>query len=898
MARPISEYTRKRNFTITAEPAEEKQRGKRTGHALRFVIQKHDASHLHYDFRLEMNGTLKSWAIPKGPSLDPKDKRLAVHVEDHPISYAKFEGSIPKGQYGGGDVIVWDEGIWQPHGDMNTAYKSGKLKFTLIGEKLGGDWALVKTRLRGGSNKEQWLLIKEKDNVARPVEEYDIVRMRPESVITGDVLPIDKGTSNKDISNKINSNKKTVNKSTATKPAKLSSAKSPHKTTTKTIAPKTKSVSTPKKSASIPDSFSPELATLVSEPPAGDWLYEIKFDGYRILTRVVGGQVNMFTRNGNDWTDRLPLQAKAIEALKLKDSWLDGEVVVLNDDGLPNFQALQNAFDFQRSQDIIYYLFDAPYLNGADLRDFPVEERRALVEKIIPGRAKSLLRYSAAFDADHHSIIESACAMSLEGVIGKRVGSPYVSRRSDDWIKLKCRLRQEFVIVGYTEPQGSRNGFGAILLGVHKEAGATELLYAGRVGTGFNAARLADIYKKMHALERATSPISSVLTGQQRRGVHWVEPKLVCEVEFAEWTNEGILRQASFISLRSDKPAKDIIREQPKTFNAKPPNLQSPKNKNSSNIPVDKATRIKNKGAPIAGVNISNPERIIDPQSNSTKYDLATFYESISDFILPHLKDRPIALLRAPDGIAGEQFFQKHSDNRAIPNITQLDAKLDPEHAPLMAIANNSALIGCVQMNTIELHTWGATTANIELPDRFILDLDPDPALPWRSVVEATRLVLAVLDELKLNAFLKTTGGKGMHIVIPLTPEADWTTVKAFSKAITDFIAKQIPSRFVAKMGPKNRIGKIFVDYLRNTRGASTVSAYSVRARPGLPVSVPIAREELDQVTRPDQWNISNLHERLVTLKSNPWGTYTGERTRKRQKITKIMWKKLGVETP
>ena len=883
MARTTSEYTRKRNFTITPEPVEDDQHGKRAGHALRFVIQKHDASHLHYDFRLEMNGTLKSWAIPKGPSLDPKDKRLAVHVEDHPISYATFEGSIPKGQYGGGDVIVWDHGIWQPHGDMNTAYQSGKLKFTLTGEKLGGDWALVKTRLRGSGDKEQWLLIKEKDDIARPSEEYDVVQLRPESVITGELLPVDKNSSIK------------TGKSNLTKP---SSKTTTQKKTNVTRASsdgtlKKKYTNAAKKTISIPDKFSPQLATLVNIPPAGDWLYEIKFDGYRILARVMDGQVNMFTRNGNDWTDRLPQQAKAIESLKLNDSWLDGEVVVLNDDGLPNFQALQNAFDAQRSHDIIYYLFDAPYLNGEDIRNLPVEERRSLIEKIVPRRANSLLRYSSAFEADHQSIVQSACAMSLEGVIGKRVGSPYVSRRSDDWIKLKCRLRQEFVIVGYTEPQGSRSGFGAILLGVHKKVGAAELLYAGRVGTGFNATRLADIYKKMHAIERTTSPVSTALTGQQRRGVHWIEPKLVCEVEFAEWTTEGILRQASFISLRTDKPAKDIIRERPKTLVSKPLTTKSPRHKHSSIIQTSNPPRIKSKSSAIAGVNISNPERIIDPESNSTKFDLAIFYESIGDFILPHLKDRPVSLLRAPDGISGEQFFQKHSDNRAIPNIAQLDAKLDPDHAPLMAVNHLGALIGCVQMNTIEFHTWGATTANIELPDRFILDLDPDPALPWRSVVEATRLLLAVLDELKLSAFLKTSGGKGMHIVVPLTPEADWATVKAFSKAITDFIAKQIPSRFVAKMGPKNRIGKIFIDYLRNTRGASTVSAYSVRARPGLPVSVPIAREELEQVTRSDQWNINNLHERLETLKIDPWVTYPSEKNKKRQKITNAMWKKL-----
>ncbi|MDO8345833.1 MAG: DNA ligase D [Cellvibrio sp.] len=872
MARPISEYTKKRNFDITSEPAEERAAGMHVGHALRFVIQKHDASHLHYDFRLEMNGTLKSWAVPKGPSLDPKDKRLAVHVEDHPISYAKFEGSIPKGQYGGGDVIVWDEGIWKPHGDANAAYQSGKLKFSLVGEKLGGDWALVKTRLRGSGDKEQWLLIKEKDETARSIEEYDIVKARPESVITGELLPVDKNGTGKPASTK--------------RPVKASTD------------PERKTAPPAKKITSIPESFSPQLATLVSEPPTGEWVYEIKFDGYRMLARVINGKVNFFTRNGHDWTSKLPHLIKPIEALKLKDSWFDGELVVLNEHGLPNFQALQNAFDSGRSQDIIYYLFDAPYLNGEDIRNLPVEERRSLVEKIIPRRSKPLLRYSANFDADHHSIVESACAMSLEGVIGKRIGSTYVSRRSEDWIKLKCRLRQEFVIIGYTEPKGSRSGFGAILLGIHKAMDSSDLLYAGRVGTGFNTDRLTDIYKKMHALERATAPVSSKLTGQQHRGVHWINPKLVCEVEFTEWTSEGILRQASFISLRTDKPAKDIIREQPRTLGQSKDKLPVKKSSGSTKVndsaPAE-SIPIKSGKVTVAGVNISHPERIIDSESGGTKLDLALFYESVADLIAPHLKDRPVSLLRVPDGIGGEQFFQKHSENRAIPHVTQLDTALDPDHAPLMALENVSALLGCVQMNSIEFHTWGATTENIELPDRFVLDLDPDPALPWRSVTEAAHLTLAVLDELKLKAFLKTTGGKGIHIIVPLTPNADWPTVKAFSKAIAEFMAKQIPERFVAKMGPQNRIGKIFIDYLRNSRGASTVSAYSVRARPGLPISVPIAREELSQITRPDQWNIGNFHERLKKLKDNPWGIYSGAKYRKSQKITSAMWKKLGL---
>lgn len=886
MVRPVSEYNKKRNFDLTSEPPEEKQRGKRGAQALRFVIQKHDARNLHYDFRLEMNGTLKSWAIPKGPSLDPNDKRLAVHVENHPLGYAKFEGSIPKGQYGGGEVIVWDEGVWQPQGDVEAAYQSGKLKFTLVGEKLSGDWALVRTRLRGSGDKEQWLLIKERDDAARPASEYDILKVRPESVITGELLATDKVKSSSTKLAQSSKPKLAVERSST-----ATASKSTSKTKTTTLVNGDKKNS---KKMEIPHQLSPQLATLVSEPPPGEWLYEIKFDGYRMLARVLGGNVNFFTRNGNDWTSRLPQQMKAMAGLQLGDSWLDGELVVLNENGLPDFQALQSAFDSQRSENIIYYLFDAPYLNGADIRDLPVQERRKLVEKIVPRKAKSLLRYSAAFDADHRSIVESACAMSLEGVIGKRAGSPYVSRRSDDWIKLKCRLRQEFVIVGYTEPQRSRSGFGAILLGVYKEYNSSELIYAGRVGTGFNKERLADIYKKMNARTRTTTPVSSTLTSTQIRGVHWIEPELVCEVEFAEWTSEGNLRQASFIALRTDKPAKDIVREEPRAANQS----GKPAATSSGAAAPKKKAPIKNGATEIPAVKISNADRIIDPATNFTKMDIANYYENISEFILPHLKDRPVSLLRAPDGIASEHFFQKHSENRAIPHITQLDAGLDPAHAPLMTIDNSSALIGCVQMNTIELHTWSSTTANIELPDRFVLDLDPDPALPWRSVVEATRLALALLDELKLTAFLKTTGGKGMHILVPLTPDADWATVKQFSKTIAEFMANQIPSRFVAKMGPKNRIGKIFIDYLRNTRGASTVSAYSVRARPGLPISVPIARDELEHLTRPDQWNIGNLDARMKKLNGNPWGNYSGANSKKNQKITKVMWKKLGVDVP
>ncbi|WP_338722152.1 DNA ligase D [Pseudomonas tolaasii] len=830
MPKPLSEYNRKRDFKVTAEPAGKAPAGRRKAQALSFVIQKHDARNLHYDFRLELDGVLKSWAVPKGPSLDPTQKRLAVHVEDHPLSYGSFEGNIAPGQYGAGDVIVWDRGVWQPHDDPHQAYAAGKLKFTLIGEKLAGDWALVRTRLKGSGDKEQWLLIKEKDDQARPATDYDIVEAQPKSVLSD----------------------ATVGKPKARAKSRAKSRARPRKAV-----------------ADLPEHFSPQLAMLVDQAPDGDWHYEIKFDGYRMLARIQGGEVRLFTRNGHDWTERLPRQVKALQALKLKDSWLDGEVVSLNGDGLPDFQALQNAFDIGRSLDIVYYLFDAPFLDGQDQRKAPVEERRAALKSALSGSRSKLLRFSEAFVANQRDIFESACDLALEGVIGKRAGSPYASTRNADWIKLKCRLRQEFVIVGYTFPKGSRSGFGALLLAVNDDSG---LVYAGRVGTGFDQASLDTIYAQLKPLERKTSPLEKPLTSAQARGVHWVEPHLVGEAHFAEWTREGVVRQASFIALRTDKAVAQIIHEQPRTAKS----LKPAKARNTGNE-----------------VTVTHPERVIDPQSGTQKQQLASFYAEISEWILPFLRHRPVSLLRAPEGIEGEQFFQKHSERLAIPHIKQLDQTLDPAHARLTEIDTVAALLGAVQMGTVELHTWGATADKIETPDLFVLDLDPDPALPWKTMLEAAQLTLSVLDELGLDAFVKTSGGKGLHIIVPLARRDGWDTVKAFAKAIAQFMTEQLPERFTATSGPKNRVGKIFVDYLRNARGASTVAAYSVRARPGLPVSVPVSREELKDVRSAQQWTIANLLQRLLGLKADPWAGYAN-----RQKISKKMWDRLGAQPP
>ena len=639
----------------------------------------------------------------------------------------------------------------------------------------------------------------------------------------------------------------------------------------------------------LPDTLKPELATLVESAPDGDWRYEIKFDGYRVMARVDDGKVQLFTRNGHDWTHKLPRQTEAIASLGLASAWLDGEMVVANEDGVPDFQALQNAFESERSGNIVYYLFDMPFLNGMDLREVPVEQRRAALAKVLEASEDDVLRFSEDFAEAPDALLNSACQMKMEGLIGKRVGSTYVSRRSGDWIKLKCKRRQEFVVVGYTEPKGARSKFGALLLGLH-DADSGELRFSGKVGTGFNETTLNTIFDQLVPLEVKKSSVINPPTGFEAKGVHWLKPQLLAEVAFAEITKDGSVRHAVFHGLRTDKPAKSITEERP----APPSEVEK--------APAAKATRSKTaKVAPTqksesaawstsGKIRLTHPERIIDPMSGSTKRDLADYYISVSDWLLPQLAQRPVALVRAPEGITGELFFQKNADRLAIPGIETMGKEYTGH--PVMLINNLEALIGAVQMSAMELHTWNAVSKDLERPDRFILDLDPDPALPWKSMVEATQLTLAVLDELGLKSFLKTSGGKGIHLVVPLTPKGNWEAVKGFSHAIVKHIAKLLPDRFSAVSGPKNRVGRIFIDYLRNGLGATTISAYSVRTREGLPVSVPIFREELPEIKGANVWNIHNLHERLGQLDSDPWADLPTTR----QTITAEMRRRVGIK--
>jgi len=894
MAEKLATYQRKRSFDKTPEPsgaaAKRSARAKKSAkRALSFVIQEHDARRLHYDFRLELDGTLKSWAVPKGPSLDPSVKRLAVHVEDHPLDYGSFEGEIPEGNYGAGSVIVWDRGTWAPQsGSVDEAareYEKGKLKFTLDGEKLHGGWTLVKSHMRGSGDKEQWLLIKERDDDARPETEYDILLKKPGSVLSTSLGARDKsGAVRGRTERKASAKKAPARKTVSTKGnghahPDIVANRSAESLRTLSHEPAIEGA----RKAKLPATFEPQLATLVdAAPPGDDWAYEIKFDGYRVLVRIetIKGkrEIRIHTRNGNDWTAKFSKQVKALERLDIESGWLDGEAVVLDHRGLPDFQALQNAFDAGRPQDIVVYFFDAPYLNGYDLRHVPLVQRRAILKALIEPVDDPVLHYSQDFAFHAEALLKSACDMALEGIIGKRIDSTYVSGRSKAWIKLKCRRRQEFVIGGYSEPAGSRAQFGALLLGVYDAHG--KLQYAGRVGSGFDHATLVAVKNELDRRETQRMPFASEPQERSRTPVHWVRPDLVAECNFAEWTKERIVRQASFVSLRDDKPARQIVKEVP----------ASAKKVASKTTAKKAAAKAKATSAEVEGVKISHPERVIDKSSGCSKLDVVEYYASVADWMLPHLKDRPVSLVRAPEDIGGELFFQKHSAKLAIPHIKQ-HPDIDPGHPALLTIESAQALVGTAQMGTIELHTWNAVASNIEKPDRMVFDLDPGEGVGWERMLEAAKLTKELLAELGLTSFCKTSGGKGFHVVVPLAKQASWDDMKDFSQAVAQHMASTLPKLFSAKMGMQNRKGKIFIDYLRNNRGSSTVAAFSLRARPGLGASMPISWDELDDVKSGDQWHIGNVRERLDALKRDPWTGYD----KARQRLTAAMKKRLGM---
>lgn len=852
----LKRYRGKRNFVKSPEPAGHPGQRHPADRPI-YVVQKHAATRLHYDFRLELDGTLKSWAVPKGPSLDPSQKRLAVHVEDHPLEYADFEGVIPPKQYGAGTVLIWDRGIWRPQGDPREGYRNGVLKFRLDGRKLQGGWTLVRMHSRNGSRddgKENWLLIKEQDGEARRGKAGEIVATATESVESGrglsDIAGADAQVWHSNRPTSTSTRRADRPADTTVKVKRQSPVKRP------IVSDSELSKLPGVVKARQPDWIDPQLATLVDRMPTDEnWLHEIKFDGYRLLCRVKDGDARLFTRNGNDWTPKLSDQANAVARLGLKEAWLDGEAVVLTDQGRSSFQALQNAFDSRFTGIIVYCIFDLLYLNGYDLRLVPLIERKGLLASLLSRSKDPQLRYSDHIIGDNQASFEEACRQGLEGLIVKRIDAAYRSGRGRSWLKVKCEQRQEFVIGGFTEPAGARQGFGALLVGFYEEG---TLRYAGKVGTGFSDSLLKNLRRTLVSLERPTAPFVNPPTGYEAKGAHWVTPKLVAEIRFAEWTKEGILRQPSFQGLRTDKPATAIGREHAQHLTEAGGNDQSGHRRRKTPTETEPLT---------------NPDKVLYPDIGLTKAALADYYTQVADWMLPHVRGRPLTLVRCPEGYQ-KCFFQKHVNEKVPAAIGRIEIQEDEGRDTYMLAESLEALLGLVQMGVLEVHTWGATKDRIERPDRLTFDLDPDPSVPWGQVIEAARLMKTLLEELGLVSFLKTTGGKGLHIVTPIQRTAGWDEAKAFAKMVADHLVTTIPQRFTSNMAKRARKGKIFIDYLRNARGATAIAAYSTRAKPGAPVSVPIAWDELSHDLSPDYFTVRNVPARLKRLRRDPWDAY------------------------
>ncbi|MBC7782085.1 MAG: DNA ligase D [Proteobacteria bacterium] len=854
----LARYRTKRDFVKTPEPAGEIAADRPE---LAFVIQKHAASRLHYDFRLELDGVMLSWAVPKGPSYDPKVKRMAVQVEDHPVSYNTFEGTIPPKQYGAGTVIIWDRGTWVPVGDPRAGLAAGKLLFTLHGQKMAGLWELVRIA-KAGERQITWLLFKKHDAYERPQAEFDVVSAFPDSVVAKPIDPALRPAPAPTWATPATG----VTSGVAAVVATPGPPATPH---TRPIARRDGQVDpldAPASTAALanavesalPDKLAPQLATLSTGFPAqGEWTFELKFDGYRLMTRIERGVPRLITRGGHDWTSKMPGLAIELASLDLASAWLDGEIVVLGEDGTPSFNALQNALDRPQADHITYFLFDIPFFEGYDLRQVPLRARRARLETFLAQKQTRQLRFSAAFEGDPAILLQSARALKLEGLIAKRGDAPYVSRRTETWLKLKCRQQQSFVVGGYTDRSNDPDSkeIGSLLLGVHDDA--HRLVSVGSVGTGWSSAMAAELKTRLVKLVVPTSPFAAgagVTKGRWSKRVagseRWVAPRLTVDVGFAEWTPEGQIRHATFEGLSVKRSAKKTTRAA-----AAAPGAVAPG-----------ATRLSTK--------VSNPQRVIDASTGLTKLDLIRYYESVAEWMLPHLVGRPCSLVRGPTGIGGELFFQKHAGKLRIDEVKDLDPALWPDHEALLEIPTPRALAGAAQMNVIEFHTWNALARNIDKPDRMVFDLDPGDGVSWKHMVEATALTRAFLQELGLEAWLKTSGGKGLHVIVPLQPRYDWATVKGFSQAVVQHLARVLPDRFVAKSGPTNRVGKIFVDYLRNSHGATTVAAFSARARPGLGVSMPVEWDGLEFLKSGSQWTIATAREHLSFQTSDPWAQY------------------------
>jgi bifunctional non-homologous end joining protein LigD len=790
-----------------------------------------------------------------------------MQTEDHPVEYGSFEGIIPRGEYGGGTVVLWDRGTWEPLGDPRKELKAGRLKFALRGEKLRGAWMLVKIRGRDPRESEKtWLLFKERDEHASPGGAYDVTAARPESVATGRTL--EEIAADRDRvwhSNQPSSRKPKRLQALA---ARLASTSRPSPRAAAGAAlPDPSSLKGARRGA-LPRFLPPQLATLAEEPPAGDeWLHEMKYDGYRILARKEGEQVRLLSRNDKDWTTHFPAVADAVGKLPGGALLVDGEVAVVMPDGRTSFNALQNVGSGGGA--LTYFLFDLLHLDGHDLAGVALQERKRLLRALVPDDG-GVLRFSDHVVGRGPEFLDQASRLGLEGMVSKRRDAPYDSKRTRAWLKVKCKRAQEFVIGGFTEPEGARAGLGALVLGVYDEG---RLTFVGKVGTGFTDRLARDLRRRLEALETRESPFAGKPAGIGR--AHWVRPELVAEVEYTEWTKDDRLRHPSFKGLREDKEARQVAREKP-VAEAAPPSPPAPA---STPVP-SRARRVKGRRpaeddvAEVAGVRLTHPTRVLFPEPGVTKLDLARFYERIADWIVPHLAARPTTLVRCPEGLSEPCFYQKHTGWWAPETIRRVIIQEKRKSGEYLVVDDLPALIGLVQIGILEIHTWNSVTERLETPDRLVFDLDPGPDVGFAAVREAAVEIRERAAGLGLAGFVKTTGGKGLHVVVPLRPRAGWPECAAFARAVAEAMEADSPRRYTTDMAKARRKGRIYLDHLRNVRGATSIAAFSTRARSHAPISTPVTWKELDGLESSEDYTIANLPARLERLRTDPWKDY------------------------
>ena len=806
------------------------------------MVQLHHASRRHYDFRLEVDGTLKSWAVPKGPSLRAGEKRLAVEVEDHPLDYADFAGDIPEGHYGAGHVDIFDDGTWTPAGDPADGIRRGKLEFELHGDRLRGGWKLVRTQIKGG-DKPQWLLLKRDDEAARDAEADDLM---PEALQRST-----RADERRRAAKRVTKTTKVAKKSAAKKTA---AGKKPRKAPTGHWARRAAGIdgATPlRDDTPVP----PQLALARTSPPEGQqWLHEVKWDGYRMLARLRGGEATLRSRNDLDWTSKLPRMAEALQALPVADADLDGEMIALDAEGRSDFGLLQQALKSGKSADLRYALFDVPTIAGVDLRESPLVERKALLKTLLEEAPNPPLFYSSHGVGNGAEAFAASLEAGLEGIVSKRVDAPYVGARNGDWIKLRHHTGEDYVVVGYTAPTGSRTSFGALLLAREAEGGGLE--YVGRVGSGYSQAMLRAIHRELQPLRQEAPTVDlPAHTPLRDRHVTWVRPELVVEVAFRGWGREGLLRQASFLRLRDDKrrtPAKG------RRAGARNPSV--------ANAPKKRTAK------PSSGVRISSPERVVYTGKGITKSEVADYYRAIADWMLPWVAGRPLSLLRCPDGAGGECFFQKNHRGALGGSVDRVALSRNKgEAASYIAVHDVDGLLELVQMNVLEFHPWGSTIEHLEHPDTLVFDLDPGPGVGWKQIVAAARELRERMGDVGLESFARLSGGKGVHVVVPIAPVHDWNTAKGFCEAVARTLATIAPKRYVATASKELRKGRLFIDWLRNGRGATSVASWSLRARPGAGVAMPVRWDELGRAKSGDHYDLAGALRRASRLARDPW---------------------------